>query len=60
VEEVAQVVGVSRVRLTKLELNQFEQLSVQELVGLCRFFGVGIEQLLEYVVGVPAEEAPAE
>lgn len=49
VEEVAKAIGVSRVRLTQIELNKVERYDSEELAALCNFYGVELGELLEHV-----------
>ena len=46
--EVAERAGVNREALTRLEAGKTERYDAGVLARLCRFYGVGVEALLEY------------
>lgn len=46
--EVAGRAGVNREALTRLEAGKTERYDAEVLARLCRFYGVGVEALLEY------------
>ena len=48
IQEVADQIGVSRVRLTNIELGNIERIETEELTKLCEFYRVGVDQILEY------------
>lgn len=53
VEEVAEAAGIDRGALTRLELGRTERFDGQMLARLCAFYGVGLEELLEYTPETP-------
>jgi transcriptional regulator with XRE-family HTH domain len=46
--EVAERAGVNRMALTRLEAGDTERYDGEVLAKLCKFYGVGLEALLEY------------
>ena len=46
VEEVAEGAGIARTALTRIELNQTERIDFDTITRLCKFYGVGIGDLL--------------
>lgn len=48
IQEVADQIGIERKRLTQFELGKVEQIKTEELAKLCEFYGVSIDQVLEY------------
>lgn len=48
VQEVADAIGISRERLTQIELGRMREIDTETLAKLCRFYGVGVGDILEY------------
>jgi transcriptional regulator with XRE-family HTH domain len=46
--EVAERAGVNRMALTRLEAGDTERYDGEVLAKLCKFYGVGLDALLEY------------
>lgn len=46
--EVAERAGVNRMALTRLEAGDTERYDGDVLAKLCKFYGVGLEELLAY------------
>jgi DNA-binding Xre family transcriptional regulator len=48
IQEVSDQIGIKVNRLSQYELGRVEEIKVEELVKLCEFYGVTIDQVLEY------------
>jgi DNA-binding Xre family transcriptional regulator len=48
VQEVADALGVSRERLTQIELGTMKEIDNDTLAKLCAFYKVGVGDVLEY------------
>jgi len=48
VQEVADALGISRERLTQIELGTMKEIDTETLAKLCAFYGVGVGDVLEY------------
>lgn len=48
VQEVADAIGVSRERLTQIELGGMKEIDTDTLAKLCAFYKVGVGDVLEY------------
>ena len=48
VQEVADALGVSRERLTQIELGTMKEIDNATLAKLCAFYKVGVGDILEY------------
>lgn len=48
VQEVADALGVSRERLTQIELGTMKEIDTETLAKLCAFYKVGVGDVLEY------------
>jgi len=48
VQEVADVIGVDRKRLTQIELGKMKEIDTETLMKLCEFYKVGVGAILEY------------
>jgi len=46
--EVAEQAGIDRGALTRLEQGETERFDGEMLAKLCRFYGVGVGEILEY------------
>lgn len=48
VQEVADALGVSRERLTQIELGTMKEIDNDTLAKICAFYKVGVGEVLEY------------
>jgi len=48
IQEVADALGVSRERLTQIELGTMKEIDNETLAKLCAFYKVGVGDVLEY------------
>lgn len=51
VQEIADAIGISRERLTQIELGKMKEIDTETLGKLCKFYGVGVGDVLEYDEG---------
>jgi putative transcriptional regulator len=48
VAEVAEAAGIDRAALTRIELGKTTRIDFDTLMRLCKYYGVGVGDLLEY------------
>ena len=58
-QEVAEATGISRQALYKWENNSINRFEMRVVNSLCRYFGVQIGDLFEYIEDIEATPPPA-
>ena len=48
VQEVADQAGIDRAALTRIELGRTTRIDFDTLTALCKYYGVGVGEVLEY------------
>ena len=48
VQEVANATGIERAALNRIELGQTTRIDFDTLMRLCKYYGVGVGDILEY------------
>lgn len=59
VHEVATAIGLSRERLTQIELGRFQEIDTATLAKICKFYGVNVADVLEFQEESADPETPA-
>lgn len=47
-QEAADAMGIERAQLNRIELGKTTAIRFEILTALCRYYGVGVEEVLEY------------
>lgn len=48
IQEVADAIGISRERMTQIELGRMQEIDTDTLAKICKFYGVKVGDVLEF------------